>query len=156
MATDVVTFSIGKSLYALDISLAREIMEMVRITPVPKAPSYIAGIINLRGEITNILRLNSLLGLPVEAESDDQKIIVLVAEACGGSNMGIIVDDVHSVTGVEDDQIEKIDSAVSGDAYVKGVIKARKDGEGQGKLIIWIDLSKLLTDQLSGRSEDQA
>jgi len=89
---NVVEFEIGGTLYALDIHLAREIVEMMPITPIPRAPAHIAGIINLRGEITNIIRLNTLLGLQEQEQNDNQKIIVLVAEATGGSNVGIIVD----------------------------------------------------------------
>lgn len=46
---DVVEFEIGGELYAMDIQLAREIVEMIPITPLPRAPEYITGIINLRG-----------------------------------------------------------------------------------------------------------
>jgi len=52
---DIVEFVLGGERYALDIQLAREIVEMIPITPIPRAPSYISGVINLRGEITNIL-----------------------------------------------------------------------------------------------------
>ena len=95
---DVVEFELGGERYALDIQLAREIVEMIPITPIPRAPPYISGVINLRGEITNIMNLNTLLGLPNQEIRDNQKIIVLVPEAAGGSNVGIIVDDVSSVT----------------------------------------------------------
>ncbi|MBP5475287.1 MAG: chemotaxis protein CheW, partial [Methanomicrobium sp.] len=61
---DIVEFEIGSERYALDITLTREIVEMVPITPVPRAPAHIAGIINLRGEITNIINLNKILDLP--------------------------------------------------------------------------------------------
>ena len=95
---DIVEFEIGSERYALDITLTREIVEMVPITPVPRAPAHIAGIINLRGEITNIINLNKILDLPETSNKnrEDQKIIVLVPEAAEGSNTGIIVDDVHA------------------------------------------------------------
>ena len=60
---DIVEFEINNERYALDIGLTREIVEMIPITPVPRAPPYIAGIINLRGEITNIINLNNILGI---------------------------------------------------------------------------------------------
>ena len=94
---DVVEFELGGERYALDIQLAREIVEMIPITPIPRAPPYISGVINLRGEITNIMNLNALLGLTNTEIRSNQKIIVLVPEAAGGSNVGIIVDDVISV-----------------------------------------------------------
>jgi len=147
--TDVVQFQIGNTLYALDIHLAREIVEMMPITPVPKAPDYIAGIINLRGEITNILNLNTLLGLENETCEEEKKIIVLVPDAAGGSNVGIIVDNVHSVLQVSEEQIEKIDNSISNEAYVRGVIKTGKVEDNDENLVIWIDIAKILEDTLT-------
>jgi len=146
--TDVVQFQIGDTLYALDIHLAREIVEMMPITPVPRAPDYIAGIINLRGEITNILNLNTLLGLENEKGKEEKKIIVLVPDAAGGSNVGIIVDDVHSVLQVSEDRIEKIDNSISSEAYVRGVIKTGKVEDNDENLVIWIDIAKILEEIL--------
>jgi purine-binding chemotaxis protein CheW len=120
---DVVQFEIGGVQYALDINIAREIVEMMPITPVPRAPEHIAGIINLRGEITNILNLNYLMGLPPGKEVENRKIIVLVSEAANGSNVGLIVDDVQSVLQVAEEDIDQMDEAMSREAYVKGIIK---------------------------------
>jgi purine-binding chemotaxis protein CheW len=147
---DVVEFEIGGTHYALDISLAREIVEMVPITPVPRAATHIAGIINLRGEITTILNLNRLLGLVERDDVTARKIIVLVPEAANGSNTGIIVDDVHSVLRVGKDDIVQMDDSLAKEAYVKGIIRMKADEKG-GKaqkqdLIIWIDLQKILLD----------
>ncbi|EHQ36035.1 chemotaxis protein CheW [Methanoplanus limicola] len=144
---DVVEYEIGGTRYALDIHLAREIVEMMPITPVPRSPDYIAGIINLRGEITNILNLNCLMGLPMQANPENQKIIVLVAEATGGTNVGIIVDNVHSVLQVPEENIEQMDNSISTEAYVKGIIKIGEDKAGEEKsLVIWTDISKILSE----------
>ncbi|MDN7023885.1 chemotaxis protein CheW [Methanoculleus sp. FWC-SCC1] len=150
---DVVEFEIGSARYALDIQIAREIVEMIPITRVPRAPAYIAGIINLRGEITNIIDLKTLLGLESRGESEVQKIIVLVSEAANGSNVGIIVDDVNSVIQVPETDIEQIDDAVSNEAYVKGIIKIGEqessDGKSKSDLIIWIDIQKIMREVVS-------
>ena len=61
---DIVEFVLGGERYALELQLATEIVEIIPITPIPRAPAYISGLINLRGEITNIMNLNTLLGLP--------------------------------------------------------------------------------------------
>ncbi|MDD4256070.1 MAG: chemotaxis protein CheW [Methanofollis sp.] len=144
---DVVEFEIGGTRYALDILMAREIVEMIPITPVPLAPPYIAGIINLRGEITNIINLNTLLQLPDRGEVMNRKIIVLVPEVAGGSNLGIIVDDVHSVMQVSEDDVETMDATLCHEAFVKGIIKIGEDGgddAGAKGLVIWIDMTKVL------------
>jgi len=145
---DVVEFEIGGTHYALDISLAREIVEMIPITPVPCAAPHIAGIINLRGEVTTILNLNRLLGLAERDDTATRKIIVLVPEAANGSNNGIIVDDVHSVLRVGKDEIVQMDDSLAKEAYVKGIIKMAAEEKGvkaqKQNLIIWIDLQKIL------------
>ncbi len=161
MATvDVVEFELGGERYALDIQLAREIVEMIPITPIPRSPPYISGVINLRGEITNILNLNTLLGLPGNEVRENQKIIVLVPEAAGGSNVGVIVDDVSSVTQVSESDVEHMGEGFASEfsTFVKGIIKVKapedtEKSEKQGKsektskgLIIWIDMQKVLKD----------
>ena len=147
---DVVEFELGGERYALDIQLAREIVEMIPITPIPRAPPYISGVINLRGEITNIMNLNTLLGLPNQEVRDNQKIIVLVPEAAGGSNVGIIVDDVSSVLQITESDIEHMGEGFASEfsSFVKGIIKIKSDdAEKKNKsLIIWIDMLKVLKD----------
>jgi len=154
---DVVEFGLGQELYAMDIQLAREIVEMMPITHIPRAQDYIAGIMNLRGEITTVVDLKRLIRIPGEPGSS-QKIIVLVAEAAGGSNLGIIVDDVHSVIQVAEDDIELMDEGIASGvhAFVKGIIKLardeddRKQADGRGRqgagLILWVDIKKILDD----------
>jgi len=145
---DVVEFVLGGERYALDIQLAREIVEMIQITPIPRAPPYISGVINLRGEITNIMNLNNLLGLPHQEIRDNQKIVVLVPEAAGGSNVGIIVDDVISVLQVAQTDIEHLGEGLTSEvsSFVKGIIKMKSDESDKKNtgLIIWIDMQKVL------------
>jgi len=145
---DVVEFVLGGERYALDIQLAREIVEMIQITPIPRAPPYISGVINLRGEITNIMNLNNLLGLPHQEIRDNQKIVVLVPEAAGGSNVGIIVDDVISVLQVAQTDIEHLGEGLTSEvsSFVKGIIKMKGDESDKKNtgLIIWIDMQKVL------------
>ncbi|MGA2105658.1 chemotaxis protein CheW [Methanoregula sp.] len=151
---DVVEFELGGERYALDINLAREIVEMMPITPIPRAPAYISGVINLRGEITNIMNLNTLLGLPDKDVRENQKIIVLVPEAAKGNNVGIIVDDVSSVRQVAEADIEHIGAGISSEfsQFVKGIIKvSAEDAEKKRKdLIIWLDMEKVIADLGSG------
>ncbi|MDD2473547.1 MULTISPECIES: chemotaxis protein CheW [unclassified Methanoculleus] len=146
---DVVEFQLGEEHYALDIQIAREIVEMMPITPLPRAPEYLAGIINLRGEITNIIDLRNLLGLPESEEADSRKIIVLMPDVAGGSNVGIIVDDVHGVISVRDDQIEHINEGITSSisSYVKAIIKiGGEDDEKIETLIIWLNVQKVISD----------
>jgi purine-binding chemotaxis protein CheW len=164
---DVVEFNLGGELYALDIQLAREIVEMMPITTIPRAPPYLSGIINLRGEITTILDLANLLGMERNGAADGQKIIVLVADAAGGMNVGVIVDEVHSVIQVPESDIEKLGEGISSDfsKFVKGIIKIAvdigdkntpsgkdKNDEGKKDLVIWIDMLKVMKDLVNIRN----
>jgi len=147
-SVEVVEFILGGEHYALDIHLAREIVEMLQITPIPRAPHYISGVINLRGEITNIMNLNTMLGLVNQEARDNQKIIVLVPEAVSGSNIGIIVDDVIGVLQVADADVEHLGEGLASEVsgFVKGIIKLKRD-DGDKKntqLIIWIDVQKVI------------
>ena len=147
---DVVEFVLSGERYALDIQLAREIVEMIPITPIPRAPPYISGVINLRGEITNIMNLNTLLRLPNQEIRENQKIIVLVPEAASGSNVGIIVDEVLSVLQIAQSDIENLGEGLASEVsgFVKGIIKLKgDDSEKKGTdLIIWIDMKRVLED----------
>jgi len=153
-SVDVVDFEIGGTRYALDILMAREIVEMIPRTPVPRAPGFIAGIINLRGEITNIINLNSLLQIPDEGVMEKKKIIVLVPEVAGGSNLGIIVDDVRAVLQVAEEDVEAMDERICREAYIKGIIREHAGEAGNTStrdLIIWIDMAKILQNLVDTR-----
>jgi purine-binding chemotaxis protein CheW len=153
-AHDVVEFQLGGEKYALDINFAREIVEMMPITPIPRSPPYLRGVMNLRGEITNIITISSMLGLSESSGEGGRKIIVLSSEATGGENIGIVVDEVHSVIQILESDVEHLGGGLSGQAsgHIKGIIKIMGKGviekkEEQDKdLIIWIDIQKLLQD----------
>lgn len=149
---EIVEFTLAGKRYALDIHLVREIVVMLPITPIPRAPAYISGVLNLRGEITNVINLNELLGVKDKTIRKDQKIIVLVPQAAGGNNVGIIVDDVSSVIQVPEADIEKMQSSASSkiSAFVKGIIKLRSEDQSKKSkgLLIWIDLAKVLKEMV--------
>jgi len=145
---EVVEFVLGGERYALDIHLVREIVEMLQITPIPRAPPYISGVVNLRGEITNIMNLNTMLGLVTHEVRDNQKIIVLVPEVVSGSNVGIIVDDVIRVLQVAEADVERLGEGLASEVsgFVKGIIKLKGDEADKKStyLIIWIDMQKVI------------
>jgi purine-binding chemotaxis protein CheW len=158
---DVVEFELCGEKYALDINIAREIVEMMPITPIPCSPDYLRGIMNLRGEITNIINITGILGLPPRSEDTGNKIIVLSAEATGGENIGIIVDDVQSVIQVQETDVEHLGEGLSSQSsgHIKGIIKigskiADKKGEREGEkdLVIWIDMLKVIGDLTQQKS----
>lgn len=151
---DVVEFDLCGEKYALDINLAREIVEMMPITPIPCSPDYLRGIMNLRGEITNIINITTILGLPALGEDSGNKIIVLSAEATGGENIGVIVDDVQSVIQINERDVEHLGEGLSSQSsmHIKGIIKIgtrgldKKSETEEKDLVIWLDMLKVIED----------
>ncbi|KUK71035.1 MAG: Chemotaxis signal transduction protein [Methanomicrobiales archaeon 53_19] len=144
---EIVEFELGGEHYALDIQLVREIVEMKPITEIPRTPPYIKGIMNLRGEITTILSLNHLLSIADQSDGE-RKIIVLIPDAAQGSNVGMIVDDVHSVMHVPESDID-LSCEGYGERvadYLRGIIKIPKEGyeEETERLLLWLDMKRLL------------
>jgi len=146
----VVEFLLGKEHYAVDLFDVREVVEYTSITQLPNTPTYMKGIIDLRGEITTIIDLKERLNildksdLPIE----NSRIIVL-DEKITKAKTGILVDDVLAVSTFERSDIDSTSaSGAREDAAILGIIKKKvKDKEHErNELIIWIDIRHLLTD----------
>ena len=147
---EVVEFALADGRYAIDVNLIREIVEMVPITPIPRAPPYITGVINLRGEITSIVNLNKHLAFPPKEISKSQKIIVFTADTIKGNNVGIVVDSVASVVVVPESKVKQT-SEEKGEMegnYVKGIINMSSADEAKKEsgLVIWLDIPKIFKD----------
>jgi len=145
----VVEFLLGKEHYAVDLFDVREVVEYTSITQLPNTPSYMKGIIDLRGEITTIIDLKERLNI-VEKSSqpvENSRIIVL-DEKITQAKTGIMVDDVLAVSTFERSDVDSTSaSAGSDDAAILGIIKKKmreKEQEGH-ELIIWIDIRHLLS-----------
>ena len=161
MAVDILEFDLGGESYAMDIQIAREIVEMLPITPIPRAPGHVTGQLNLRGEITTIINIHHLLGIKPSKPREEQNIMVLIPDAFDNMSVGIIVDEVHSVLTVDekdiDTNVKGVDSELSN--YVHGIIKlslddatkgetSNKGTESEKRLIIWIDVRKILIETI--------
>jgi len=146
----VVEFLLGKEHYAVDLFDVREVVEYTSITQLPNTPSYMKGIIDLRGEITTIIDLKERLNI-VEKSSqpiENSRIIVL-DEKLTRAKTGILVDDVLAVSTFEHGDIDSTSaSGAKEDAAILGIIKKKlKEKEQErNELIIWIDIRHLLAD----------
>jgi len=146
----VVEFALGKEFFAIDLFDVKEVVEYTTITRLPNVSAYVKGIIDLRGEITTIIDLKHRLHITdtttVAAESS--RIIVL-DDTITGTKIGILVDDVTSVSTFEANQVDYTSVSVSNeDTAILGIIKRKikvKDKE-KNELIIWIDIRRLLSD----------
>ncbi len=132
----VVSFDIGPEEYAVDILEVQEIIRMVEITPVPKAPYFVEGVINLRGKVIPIIDLRLRFGLSAAERTKETRIVVVDVSRV---ILGLVVDSVSEVLRVPSHLIESPPNGKQGGAeFHKGV------GRIEGRLLIMLDLNRLL------------
>ena len=131
-------FRVGSELYALDILKIREIIRPQKLTPIPKAPSFIEGVINLRGVVIPVADLRKRFDQPISEANRKNRIIVC---SLSGRIIGLMVDEVTEVKRFGRGEIAPAPQFVDGPeaTYFLGV--ARRDEE----LIMLIDLEKVLS-----------
>jgi purine-binding chemotaxis protein CheW len=146
----VVEFVLGNEHFAIDLFDVREVVEYTTITKLPNVKDYIRGIIDLRGEITMIIDLKHRLHITdASTKSLESSRIIVLDDKIAQSKIGILVDDVTSVSTFEGNQVDYTSASISHeDTAIIGIIKRKvrvKDKE-KNDLIIWIDIKKLLDD----------
>lgn len=103
----LLTFSLAEEGYGVSILKVKEIIGMMDITPVPKTPEFIKGVINLRGKIIPIMDLRIKFGMPQQEYDERTCIIVVEVELKGVQKLlGVVVDMVSEVVTVSQNQIE--------------------------------------------------
>jgi len=103
------TFCLGQEEYGLPILVVREIIGLIEVTPLPQTPSYVKGVINLRGKIIPVIELRAKFGLPTVAYTKETCILVVEVVGDGDASsfqLGIIVDAVREVVDISRDSIE--------------------------------------------------
>ncbi len=134
----LVVFRLAREEYGVDIQQVREIIKVIDITRVPKAPEFIEGVINLRGQITPIMDLRKRLDLPELERGEETRIIII---EIGKNVVGMIVDavmEVHRLPEKNIDPTPTISSEV-GSEFINGV------GKLGDRLLILLDLKKILS-----------
>ena len=132
------TFILGGGGYGIPILKVREIIRLLEITPIPRMPEYVKGVINLRGKIVPVIDLRLKFGLP-KAETTNRTCIVVtyVAMASATKLMGLIVDaleEVHQFTADEMEPAPDFGRGVS-TSYIQNMAKIK----GQVKALLNID-----------------
>lgn len=133
----LVTFSLLEEEFGLPILDVREIIRMTEITPVPHAPAFVEGVINLRGQIIPIVDLRKRFGLTAGELDDDSRIIVVEIV---GNILGLVVDSVSEVLRIPVDTISPAPAIVAngiGAEYIRGI------SHHNNKMLILIDLKKV-------------
>lgn len=145
----VVSFRLGSEEYGVDIAQVQEIIRMVEITHVPRAPHFMEGVINLRGQLIPIIDLRTRFGMP---RIDSTKNTRIVVTEIGSKRVGIVVDGVSEVLNIPLDNVEEAPEMIAGigTEYIQGVGKV---GE---RLIIMLDLTMVISGEEKAELENVA
>lgn len=132
------TFSLGGEYLGVDVLKVQEVLRSQAMTPVPKAPGYIAGLINLRGQIVTAVDLRRRLGMPDRGPgAEPMNVIVRTAEG----PMSLLVDDIGDVVEVPIHSLEPTPDTLASMAapYLSGIHKL------PGSLLAVLDVTRLIT-----------
>jgi purine-binding chemotaxis protein CheW len=151
------TFRIGGEDYALDIMRVREIIRPLPITPVPRAPASVEGVVRLRGEVMPVLDVRKRLGLPASPATRRTRFLVVnVARR----RVGLVVDEVCEVIRIPRDEIrpapplgdERAPRFFLGVCGGEGV-SARGRRAGAGRLRLLLNVKALLDPAVPGEAD---
>jgi purine-binding chemotaxis protein CheW len=144
------TFTLNSEFYGVPIESVREINRVGEITPVPKTPEFVKGVMNLRGKIIPVINLRVKFGMSEVAYNRDTCIIVI--DTLTGQ-VGMIVDAVKEVVDLRNDQIEP--PPPLGNQVAKEFVRGL--GKQESKVVILVDVSATLKhDDLSNLEETHA
>ena len=135
-----VTFRLGEESYGVNVMQVQEVLRVSEIAPVPGAPGYVLGIINLRGNVVSVLDTRLRFGLAKKATDDSTRIIIIELES---QTIGILVDSVAEVEDVQSSEVDAAPSVGNEESarYIAGVV-SRANG-----ILILVDVHRLLSEQ---------
>lgn len=137
LVLQLVTFTLNKEEYAVNILSVQEINRITEITRVPNAPDYVEGVINLRGKVIPVINLRKKFNLQVREIDESSRVIIMDIM---GVTYGLIVDAVSEVLRIPADIVEPPPPMASSfsSMFIKGIAKL------ENRLIILIDIDRLL------------
>ncbi|MGP4844911.1 chemotaxis protein CheW [Marinobacter sp. 1Y8] len=132
-----VTFRLDDETYGIDVMQIQEVLRYTEIAPVPGAPDYVLGIINLRGNVVTVIDTRRRFGLMDAEVTDATRIVVMESSQ---QVMGILVDSVAEVVYLKSSEIETAPNVGNEESakFIQGV--CNKNGE----LIILVEFDKML------------
>lgn len=144
-----VIFNISNEEFAIDIKKVKEIIRVKKSTRIPQAPSFIQGVINLRGDVIPVVDLRKRFGLDAtEITNETRTVIVEIRDDL----LGLIVDAVTEVLRIDEEEIEPPPNNIAGlkAEYISGV------GKVDERLLIILNIEKLLTSEERLKLESKA
>lgn len=145
----LVTFQVGTEEYGLDISSITEVVRPLKITPLPKMPAFIEGVINLRGVIIPVVDLRNRFELKT-INNNPRKMRMIITRGVvhgtagtSGDLVGLVVDNVDEVIHVPKKDIDRAPEAATGKHadFISGM------GKVGDRLIILLDIARILSQQ---------
>lgn len=139
----VIAFRLGNELVGIDIKKVIKITNHLEITPVPKTPDYILGVMNLRGNIVPVVDLKRKLGLAQTRESED--LSVLVVDTVFGE-VGLSVDRIEGAVKIDINDLQPPPmNAIGIDVgNMQGVVMV-EGPQGRGDLLVLLDIAKIFS-----------
>lgn len=135
----VVVVKMASEEYALPITRVKDINRILPITKMPQTPSFMEGIVNLRGEIIPIVDLRERFHLPVIEETPESRIVIVEFKH---RVLGMIVDGVEEVITIPGSDIDLPPAAAKLDQECVNAV-----GKVDGRLLILLDIDKIFTDE---------
>jgi len=134
---EVIEFTLASEKYGVPSKYVREVFPLKEFTPLPGVPSYILGIVNIRGQILPLVDLKKFFDFPLKGIGELNKVIVIQDDRM---EFGILADEVIGTKAVYREDILPVPNTVSGigEKYLEGVTKER---------LIILDLEALLSDK---------
>lgn len=136
----LVTFRLEDETYGINVMHVQEVLRVTEIAPVPGAPPYVLGIINLRGNVVTVIDTRSRFGLPPGEIDEASRIVIIESEM---QVVGILVDSVAEVVELSGSEIDSAPNVGNEESskFIQGV--ATRDNN----LLIVVDLNKLLSEE---------
>lgn len=137
----LVIFKLAEGSFGLDIRFVREINRLMEVTPIPTAPAYVEGIMNLRGAVVPVISLGLRFGLEKSETTKDSRIVVIESNH---KLLGLVVDEVSEVLRLPSSDVESPDNMATGGVnvdFIEGV------GKVDGRLILLLAPDRLFTDE---------
>jgi purine-binding chemotaxis protein CheW len=134
----MISFAISDEDYGVDIQTVKEVIRKKEITRLPKAPAFVKGVINLRGDVIPIIDLRERFNMEQQEYTNMTRVIVVEVE---GRSIGMVVDSVSHVIRIEEGQIEPPPPCVGkvSEEYIRGV------GKVDEKLIVLLNIDHILS-----------
>jgi purine-binding chemotaxis protein CheW len=138
----LVGFNLVDEEFGVDIQQVQEINRMVEITPVPRTPDFVEGVINLRGKVIPVIQLRKRFGH--ETKEVDKETRIVIVEVLS-KVLGLVVDSVSEVLRIPANIIEPPPDIITGveAEYIKGVAKL------ENRLLILLDLDKVIRQDMA-------